>query len=253
MVGINVFTTDNQKVTADVTNNGVLSSNDAAQIARFVAGLGAPIGLTNQWKFYLPPGPTFPVGASPTSRTYASVNSIISGEDYVGLLIGEVSGNWAPTSARPRDSRLESAAIIGDQPEIIVDVPSVTTHDAEVVVPVTVQGTAGKGMISYEFDLRYDPSVVQPGAIPVDVDGAVSRGLAVVTNANEPGLLRVVVYGAYPIDEDGLLLNLRFTVLGKTGSASSLTIDRIMFDEGQRQAIATIGRVEVVGRNSQVF
>jgi len=99
VAGTNTFTNDNQRVTADVTNNGTLSSNDAAQIARFVAGLGPPIGLTNQWRFFLPPGPMFPVGVSPTSRTYASVTSSISGQDYVGLLIGEVSGNWIPGSA----------------------------------------------------------------------------------------------------------------------------------------------------------
>ena len=253
VAGINVLTTDIQKVTADVTNNGTLSSNDAAQIARFVAGLGAPIGLTNQWRFYLPPGPTFPVGASPTSRTYASVNSTITGEDYVGLLIGDVTGNWIPSSARPLDGRQQPGVISSDQPEIDVVLPSLTAHGAEVVVPVEVQGVARNEIISYEFDLRYDPSVVQPATIPVDVEGAVSRGLSVVTNSNEPGVLRVVVYGAYPIERDGLLLNLRFSVLGTPGSASMLTFERIMFNEGQQQAMTTVGKIDVLDRGPQVF
>ena len=69
--------------------------------------------------------------------------------------------------------------------------------DKEISIPVNVQGVADKGIISYEFDLRYDPAMIQPLENPVDVAGTVSRGLSVVTNAVEPGLLRVVVYGAY--------------------------------------------------------
>jgi hypothetical protein len=59
-----------QKVVADVTGNGAVSSNDAAKIAQYVAGLPfSPPNLTGTWQFYLPPGPTFPIGSSPTSRT----------------------------------------------------------------------------------------------------------------------------------------------------------------------------------------
>ena len=35
----------------------------------------------------------------PANRTYSSVNSTISGEDFIALLMGDVSGNWAPPSA----------------------------------------------------------------------------------------------------------------------------------------------------------
>src|SRR5437016_12995362 len=93
VAGISLLTTNNQKVTADVSGNGAISSNDAAKIAQFVAGLPfSPPNLTSTWQFYLPPGPSFPVGTSQTSRTYASVTSNVAGEDYVGLLIGNVTG-----------------------------------------------------------------------------------------------------------------------------------------------------------------
>ena len=247
VAGSLLLTTDNQKVTADVSGNGVVSSNDAALIARYVASLGAPIGSTGQWRFYLPPGPTFPVGASPTSRTYASVTSSITGDDYVGLLIGEVTGNWAPGTARPADTR-HSAVAIGSGPvkNIAVDLPQMAAStDKEVVIPVSVQGVADKEIISYEFDLRYDPSVIQPQADPINVAGTVSRGLSVVTNAEEPGLLRVVVYGAMPIDDNGVLLNLRFIAVGAPGSVSPLTFESMMFNEGEPRVRVTDGQVEL--------
>ena len=117
--------------------------------------------------------------------------------------------------------------------------------DKEIVVSVNIQGVEGKEIISYEFDLRYDPAVVQPLAEAVAVAGTVSRGLSVVTNANEPGLLRVVVYGSLPIDKDGVLLNLRFTAVGTFGSMSALTFERIIFNEGEPLVTTTDGRIEM--------
>ena len=301
------LTTNNQKVTADVTGNGVVSSQDAAKIAQFVAGLPfSPPNLTGQWMFFVAPGPTFPVGASPTSRTYSSVTSNLTGEDYVGLLYGEVTGNWTNTGARrvggdaampldvrrssasPRPSNQDSVAVppaaephgidkrvsekhsfsanrtaepgpVGSRrlavgsnnsggPErgIGIELPSLETPvDKEIVVPVRVQGIANKDVISYEFDLRYDPSVMQPLSDAADVKETVSRGLSVVTNANEPGLLRVVVYGAMLIDNDGVLLNLRFTAVGQAGAVSPLVWERIMFNEGEPRVAVNDGKVEL--------
>lgn len=141
-----------------------------------------------------------------------------------------------------RDARVPT----GPERGIGVELPDVSIDGGkEVVVPVSVQGVSDKDVISYEFDLRYDPSVIQPLEIPIDVKGTASRGLSVVTNASEPGILRVVVYGAYPIDTDGVLLNLRFTAIGGAGAVSALSFERIMFNEGEMQMAVTGGRVEL--------
>ncbi len=235
------FTNDSQRVTADVTGNGGISSQDAAKIAQFVAGLPfSPPNLTSTWQFFVSPGPTFPVAGSPTTRTYPSVTSNITGDDYTGLLIGEVTGNWMPTAARPvnRSNDREKGMTV-ELP--ILRIPA----DEEVRIPINVQGAANKEIISYEFNLRYDPSVIQPQDAPVNLSGTVSRGLSAVSNATEPGLLRVVVYGPAPIDDDGLLLNLRFTAVGDAGSISPLTLEKIMFNEGDPWVATTDGQVEL--------
>jgi len=104
---------------------------------------------------------------------------------------------------------------------------------------------ANKGIISYEFDLRYDPSIVQPLADAADVKLTASRGLSVVTNATETGLLRVVVYGAMPISENGVLLNLRFSAVGSAGSVSPLTLERMIFNDGELRVVTTNGQTEI--------
>ena len=276
--GINILT-GNQLIVADVSGNGTVSSFDAGQIALYVVnGSGMQTGT---WKFI------------PVNRTYASVSGNIAGEDFIALLMGEVSGNWMNTGARPVDSaatplylrRNSASPVLANQdsvarqaaaepqnsnwrstekhsfsanrtaelwmsagPESAVSVELstlVASLDKEIVVPISVQGVADKEVISYEFDLRYDPTVIQPFGDVADLEGSVSRHLKVVTNPNEPGLLRVVVYGPMPIDENGLLLNLRFTSVGGSGASSPLTFERIMFNEGEPRVTVTDGKIEL--------
>ena len=220
--------TGNQLLVADVSGNGIISSFDAGMVAKFAAGppFASPgVGLTGTWKF------------SPDSRNYPTIAPNITGEDYSALLMGEVTGNWTNTGARPAIGPEKSTADAAPR--------LVTPTDKEVVIPVVIQGAVNKGIISYEFDLRYDPSVIQPQIEPIDVAGTVSRGLSVVANSEEPGLLRVVMYGSMPINDDGVLLNLRFIAVGAPGSTSPLTWERLLINEGYPQAFAADGQVEL--------
>jgi uncharacterized delta-60 repeat protein len=219
--------TGNQIPVADVSGNGTVSSLDAAEIAKYVASL-PPYGDAGIWKF------------TPTSRSYGSVAGAMTGEDYTALLMGEVSGNWNPAGARPARGP--------ERGSIAVELPNITTEpDKDIVIPVHVEGAANKGVISYEFDLRYDPSVIQPSAAPVNLEGSASRGLSFVANPYEPGLLRVVVYGPMPISQNGVLLNLGFVAVGKAGAVSPLSFERIIFNEGEPRVAVAYGQVEIAG------
>jgi uncharacterized delta-60 repeat protein len=231
VAGINVLT-GNQFLVADVSGNGTLSSFDAGQVARYVAGISG-FGATASWIF------------NPAHRAYASISGNILGEDYTALLMGEVSGNWTNTGARPISS-VQNQVGRGPEKRIIVDLPKIESAvGKEMIIPITVQGIAGKDVISYEFDLRYDPSIIKPQPDPIKLNDSVSRGLSVVTNATEPGLLRVVVYGPIPITADGVLLNLRFTAVGKPDSVTPVTLERIMFNEGEPGITATGGEIKL--------
>ena len=236
--------TGNQLVVADVSGNGLVQSFDAAFIARYVTAIPGT-GLTGTWRFYTVPNVPFPPGTTPSSRTYAEINSNIAGENYTGLLMGEVSGNWQNTGARPsggEHAEFEKGG--GPVKSIDVYAPHIVANQGnEFIVPVTVDGAANKGIISYEFNLRYDPSVIQPLPDPIDLARTVSRGLSFAANAAEPGILRVAVYGPMPIDADGVLLNLKFAAVGKSGSVSPLSLERLMFNDGERRVSVTDGAV----------
>jgi len=218
----------NQLIAADVSGNNSVTSFDAGMIAKFVAGppYAAPgIGSTSTWKF------------NPAGRTYPSIAGSIVGEDYLAYLMGEVSGNWTNTGVRP-------AAVRGADRNSTVSAPTLLTKTGgTVVVPVRLQGMMGKGIISYEFTLRYDPSVISPQANPLILSATASDGRFAAYNSSEPGILRVAVYGTAPLEANSLLLNLKFTVVGKPSTTSPLTWERFMFNETEVRPAA--GRVAV--------
>jgi hypothetical protein len=94
-----------------------------------------------------------------------------------------------------------------------------------------ITDTTGLGIIAYQFNLTYDPAVLQINDVPIDIEGTLSESMAFAVNPNTPGLLRVAVYGAYPLSGAGVLLNLRFTAIGDHGSVSDLTWHDVLINE----------------------
>ena len=218
--------TGNQLIVADTSNNGSITSFDAALIARYVVS-SPPFGITGNWIFI------------PANRNYASVNGTISNQNFSALLMGEVSGDWNNSGARP-------ATVGGPVRPTAVTLPQlVTPASSQIIVPINISDVSGKGIIAYEFDLRYDPLVIQPLPNPVDIAGTISKGLSYAVSSEESGLLRVAVYGPLPLDGKGVLLNLRFNPIGAPSSTSPLTWARIMFNEGDPQTTATDGWIEL--------
>jgi len=214
----------NQMLAADVSENSSVSSFDSAQIGMYVAG--SPAGSTGAWKF------------TPQNVHLSSVSGNPV-QDFSALLLGDVSGNWSNSGSRISDlSGME-------QSETVVAPSLVTPADSEVIIPISVNGALNKAIASYEFDLSYDPDVILPQAEPVNLDETLSKGLTVVANAVEPGLLRVAAYGAFPIKGNGVLLNLRFTAVGKSGTVSPLVWERVMFNEDEAGTLATNGVIEL--------
>jgi len=153
--------------------------------------------------------------------------------------MGEVTGNWVNDGV-PRPAQ-------GPERTTSIAAPRLTAPaGGEIRIPVTVQGAVGKDIIAYQFELKYDPSVIQPHTDLVDLAGTASRGLSAVANVTEPGLVRVVVYGVAPIDGNDVLLNLRFKAIGMPGSASPLTWEHAIFNEGDPGTFVTDGQVELV-------
>jgi len=211
----------------DVSGTGGITSFDGALIARWVAGLSGT-GNTAAWVF------------TPTNRSYPNVNADWTGQDYSAILMGDVSGNYDQNMPVPRPAEA------GDKSAVIASVPTMTAQSGSMItVPVTIGDTTNKGVVSYQFELSFDPEMIEPAADPVDLAGTMSEGYVATVNALEPGLLRVVVFGALPFNGEGNLINLRFNIIGKSG-VTDLGWNGLLLNEGNPRSGFVSGRIRVM-------
>ena len=241
--------TSNQQAAGDVSGNGTLTSFDAALIAQYVVGLMPDSGNTGAWRF-LPP-----------SRGYTAVGNEIA-QNYTALLMGEVSGNWtaslaaSQSSLKTAESNSKLTVADSSSPQhqvtrsrsglVTVTLPSLKVgQNQAITIPVALKFVGTAAIQAYQFDMIYDPRVLQLEVTAVDTSGTLSSGLAVVTNGLQPGQLRLAVYGTNSISSSGTLLNIKFRVIGPIGSSSNLVFNGLMLNEGDPGATGNNGKVTV--------
>lgn len=86
-----------QKIAGDVSDSGEVTSFDASWILRYSIGSVKSFPVGADWTFVLH---DFPIDdnnwqTSPRSRSYLALNSDHKAQNFLGILYGDVSGNWA--------------------------------------------------------------------------------------------------------------------------------------------------------------
>lgn len=222
-----------QTIVADVSGNGTVTSFDAAMIARYTVALPGA-GSSGEWRFTNP------------SNTYPNVNTNIV-ENYTALLMGDVTGNWNTPTSNMRGVRGATTKPV----EIAIE-QRTASRNSEVTIPVSISDVTGKGVLAYQFEVTYDPAVLTPATNAVDLSGTISNSRTVTVNSDTPGVLKVVIFGAEALRGAGSIVNLKFTAIGEIGTASPLTIETFMLNEGEGfNTQTTDGRVEVVAASDE--
>ncbi len=110
----------NSSLAADVDRNGQIYAYDAALIARYVVELPRLSGdQVGQWIF------------TPESRTYQHLGNHENGQDFVGILLGDVHGGWNKVSAQQTFKILQYwPATIETAPEEIISLPISLIEDS---------------------------------------------------------------------------------------------------------------------------
>jgi hypothetical protein len=108
-----------------------------------------------------------------------------------------------------------------------LNVPNLTApENGKVVVPIYAKGVTA--ITSFQFNLIYDPDVINPTSDPNFgcSAGSLIVPMAVVCNVAPAGTLRVVAYGATNFSGSGPILNAEFY----TGSGTTLlNLDNVFF------------------------
>ncbi|MET0753818.1 MAG: carboxypeptidase regulatory-like domain-containing protein, partial [Pyrinomonadaceae bacterium] len=112
-----------------------------------------------------------------------------------------------------------------------VSIPTNLTalSSTQFLAPINVDDTTGRGILSYDFTLTYNPAVVTP--VQVETAGTLSGGWTITTNGSS-GTLVVSGFNIAPLSGSGTLLNVRFVASGGIGTSSNLNLPGFAFNEG---------------------
>lgn len=135
--------------------------------------------------------------------------------------------------------------VAADTP-VFVDLPDqyIRPRSSFFIVPITTGDITGKNIISFDFEVQFDPTLMSPVMdAPTSNEGTLSKNFMITVNPYLPGRLLVSGYGPYPMTGEGTLLNLNFHLVGQDGCNTPLTWQRFMYNEGIPSSITTDGRI----------
>lgn len=223
---------------ADINRSGDAGALDASYMLQLAVGLIAPPapGAASSWLF------------DPADRTYNTLNTDQTGQDFTAILLGDPSGNWAgtnvPMGAVAAPTADVSGTVSADRATLVLpDLP--IPAGQEVVVPLTLRLAEG-GVQAADLEIRYDPAVI--AIVGVAIGDLPADWLLAANHEASPGVIRTSLAGATLLNAPQGRVFLRVTVQAKgaVGAKSDISLVGGGLDE---RAVTTAVRsgVLVVG------
>lgn len=143
--------------------------------------------------------------------------------------------------------------------QITVTVANIQTQQDSVInVPVTVSDLSGYGIISYQFRVVYDSTIIK--AIGVSTENTLTAPWGnPAANVASSGIMVVGAFGVTELSQGDTLINLVFDVVAHPGDSSHVLLEAFQFNGNYPQAIVVNGAVKIVlptkivNENSQVM
>lgn len=175
-------------------------------------------------------------GSDPVVGTFAGLGEgstfIVSGTTFSISYVGGTGNDVVLTAATVTCNNISI-------PTNITTLPS-----QQVVVPINVDDTTGRGILSVTYTLTYNAAVLQ--YIGVDQAGTLTTGWNFTVNSNTPGTLVINLYGDGPLTGSGAINLIRFQTVGAIGSTSAMNLSGVMLNEGVPCVATTNGLVTVI-------
>jgi hypothetical protein len=247
-----------QQIAADANGTGMILANDASQIARFDVGSLTELKMEadcNTAFAFVPDAtavanqtvqqPNSNVQLPPTGPgcvygeiRYNPLGANATGQDFIAILMGDVSGNWQPGAA-PITASLASAPQNASSSSAKVSVGKKHAKAGSVVtLPIKIANA--KGVIGVDLDLQYDANVL----VPLLVEKTrLSRDMTLEQYLAEPGVVRIALFGAEGLHNGGVLLYVSFSVIGQQKVTSPVEVGFAQVNENL--AAASHGYVQV--------
>jgi hypothetical protein len=176
----------NDSLAADVTQNGEITGYDVSQLLRELVGFetSSPIG---EWIF------------EPAHRCYTNLSANRVGEDYEGVIIGDVSQNWSNISGLKVSTIIEDDVSIGFRGHE-------EEEEEEIYVTFPIFFKNANGIIAAQFRLTYDSDVLTAIlARTTELSAQCSLAYKI-----DPGEIRVAMAGNTPMSGSGAIVEIEF-------------------------------------------
>jgi hypothetical protein len=231
VLGLRNFNAD-QLVAGDVTGNGTVSFLDAARILQFKVGLIPLFDVVTKcgsdWAFVPIPSPVpnqmvtppFVAGSCQMGKIeYTPLNGAAGNQNFQAVVFGDVTGNWQPAPTPTPGANGGGSALLMPAPGIRTSALR-TRRAGRVDLPLAVQADAPYH--SADIQVASDPTRLR--AIRVRRLAA-ARGAMLAVNLRTPGMVRIAMASAEPLDpNDGTPLLIQFESLGRGVSPSAIRI-----------------------------
>ena len=180
-----------QNLAADVSGDGSVSAFDASIVLRYTVGIDVSSYDIGEWLFYVP---LLTSWTSPKlSRNYTPLNGDQTDQDFVGVLIGDVSGNWsAPVIARSTGG----SVVLGD---------AHVNAEGCIELPIGIEGISSCYSVTVELEIEADRGIVKNVAMFEE------SNKAILMYREDAGKLRIALASSERI-EKGDLLRVLFNV-----------------------------------------
>jgi len=210
---------------ADVNKSGEITSFDAFHVLQKAVDLiTLPFpGAGQVWAF------------DPANRSYAGLGSSQSGQDFTAILLGDVSGNWWPSSGSPAPPSGGGTKGPKDQrSEVTLALRSLTSRSngTQVWLLAKVQDSA-----IYSLDLVLT-NTLSHGLVGLS-SGTFAETMAMSSNTNSSGEIRVALAGAVPLQGVGVVLILTLP----EGDTNGLSLVSASVNEGAVPVVIVPGSV----------
>lgn len=215
-----------QKIAADVSGNDQVTSYDASLILQYCVGIRNQFPVNKDWTFV---PANFAISdanwtAAPESLTYQPLSADRYNQDFMGLVYGDVSGNWPATTAM--GSSVTATFVIDNvtQPK-----------EKQWLIPVTI--LFSQAAYSSSFKLEYDES-----RLALETSTAEDMGTGLIhAAASCNGGLRCVFAANQGISNQGVKINFVFNEKSPiTPTAADFKFVEVMVDD----KIATVTGVQ---------
>ncbi|MBN2460332.1 MAG: hypothetical protein JXB60_01895 [Candidatus Cloacimonetes bacterium] len=232
-----------QIIAADVTLNGSVSGTDASRIARYAAQLINDMNSGINWVFL--PEPVLNCDDWPpiiydTLRVYNPLVSDMTEQTFIGLRLGDVSGNWTPATRNRPVTREDPTASL---PELEAQAGSMVT------VPLSVSNLIDlEGM---DITIQFNPLILEP--IGASLENGILSGwnYSLQVNTTISGHLIIVIYATQQLfSGDGEICHLQFEVTGSVGDYSDLSFTQFDVNETSYLQNTVNGGISIVGSSN---